>query len=132
MPGAEDNIDMYKYQMLTGAGKHAQAGTFATKIIDNAKDPAQSGMLNALAWGIVDPEQPVEGGDKALALRAAEKANALTGGKEAAILDTLARCYWVNGEKSKAIETQTKAVSLAEGPMKDDLQKALDTYNAGK
>lgn len=132
IPGAEANVDMYKYQMLTGVGKHAEAGVFASKIIDNAKDPVQSGMLNALAWGIVDPEQPVEGGDKALALRAAEKANALTEGKQAEILDTLARCYWVNGEKSKAIETQTKAVSLAEGRLKADLQKALDAYNAEK
>jgi hypothetical protein len=38
----------------------------------------------------------------------------------------------MNGKKSEAIEIQEKAVKLAEGDMKAELQKALDSYKEGK
>ncbi len=100
--------------------KELAAGTFK----DNAR------ALNYMAWTLVDPEGDLK--DKAdldLALSLAEQADKVSEGKSAQVLDTLARVHFVRGDKAKAIEVQTKAISLetdAEG--KEALQKSLDEY----
>jgi hypothetical protein len=38
----------------------------------------------------------------------------------------------MNGKKAQAIEAQEKAVKLAEGAAKAELQKTLDSYKEGK
>ena len=114
----------------------------AAKIIEAApklmpfaeKNP---GIYNYIAWGIVDPGRKldVKSNPKLIeiALDAAEKANKATGGKEPGILDTLARVHFVKGDKRKAIETQTKAVALAENDKdKAELSKTLDEYKRSK
>ena len=45
---------------------------------------------------------------------------------------TLARVYWVKGDKTKAIETQTKAVAVADERGKEQLQQTLDEYKSSK
>jgi len=70
--------------------------------------------------------------DLELALKAASKADELMKHENAAIIDTLARVYFLKGDIEKAIELQTKAVDRAEGVEKEDLQRTLDEYKAAQ
>lgn len=88
--------------------------------------------LNELAWTIVDPDGEVKNKNVDFALKAAQEAATLTGDKDPAILDTLARCWFMKGDKAKAIEIQTKAVSFAKGGMKSQLEEVLAEYKAAK
>jgi tetratricopeptide (TPR) repeat protein len=127
---------MQKFDILMEQEEYDKAYDVARKLIEGpyAED---ADMLNAIAWAIVDPEADVRRRDPRLAIEAAEKAARLTDGKNAAILDTLARCWWCEGEKAKAIETATKALELAckddEMPdaMKDGIKASLDEYKKG-
>lgn len=113
---------------LTSANRPADGYAIARKLL--AANEKNAMMLNQIAWTIVDPAMPVKERDVKLATEAAEKAVAVTGGKDGAILDTLARCYWTGGDKAKAIETQKKAVATG-GPMKAELEKTLAEYEKG-
>ena len=102
------------------------------------KAVAGSGQLcNQIAWTVVDPEGEVKNPNVDFALAFAAKGDELTQHKNAPIIDTLARCYWLKGDKAKAIELQEKAVKLCEtdedfADMKDELAKNLKTYKEGK
>jgi thiol-disulfide isomerase/thioredoxin len=121
--------ELQKFGLLMDAKKYDRAYAIGAKLVAGPiKD--EPILLNSVSWSIVDPEAEIEKPDLALAFRAAELAVKLTESKDAAIVDTLARCYWVKGDKSKAVELQTLAVKLCEddSPMKDSLQKTLDEY----
>lgn len=66
--------------------------------------------------------------DPAAALKAAKRAVELSGGKESAPTDTLARAYFEAGMLDQAIETQKKACSLDDKD--EDLKKTLAYYTA--
>ncbi|MBL8858089.1 MAG: redoxin family protein [Planctomycetes bacterium] len=87
-------------------------------------------LLNAFAWVIVDSEQGLKRKDLDFALQLATDANTLTKGKDAGVLDTLARVHFMKGDIKKAVEVQTSAVEIADKRMKDDLQQTLDEYKA--
>ncbi|MFG0315514.1 MAG: redoxin family protein, partial [Phycisphaerales bacterium] len=117
--------------LLISQDKPDAAYTLARELM---KSPAGNGpqFLNAIAWTIVDPQRQPSKVDAELALRAAEKGVKLTDRKDAYILDTLARAYWINGQKQKAYETQQEAVSLVEGTdMEPQLAGALEEYKNG-
>lgn len=100
------------------------------------KDKAEG--LNAVAWELV--KEPGEKPDlrlMKLALRAAQKADKLAGGKNASIADTLAKAYFETGDVAQAVQTQERAIKLAAGtPQAQDksLQQRLELYRkkAGK
>jgi thiol-disulfide isomerase/thioredoxin len=96
----------------------------------NAAEPE---LLDYLSWNIMT-ELPEPRRDIALALETAEKANALTEGNDATVLDTYALALFQNGKVQEAIATQAKAVELAEGnePMQAELQRRLDQYTAAQ
>lgn len=96
-------------------------------------DAAEPELLNYLAWNIMT-KLPEPRRDMALALDAAEKANTLTEGNNAMVLDTYALALFQNGKVQEAITTQTKAVELAEGNehMQAELQQRLDRYTAAQ
>jgi thiol-disulfide isomerase/thioredoxin len=123
---------MLKYQAQLATNDIAGAGTTGKAIVDKAIRTRNAMDLNHIAWTIVDPQGSVSPKDLDLAMKAATAANEFTGGKDAAILDTLARVYWLKGDKAKAIELQTKAVQNAEGSMKDDLERVLNEYKSAK
>lgn len=85
-----------------------------------AKDNA--GMLNALAWQIIDPDSEVKDRDAKLALELATRANELTKGEDAAILDTLACAHFTLGDFKKAVEIQTLAADK-DAKLKPTLEK---------
>ncbi len=122
-------LALTRVRILLGKGDLDGAGKLALKASDAAKDNAM--VQNELAWQLA-----IQPGIKGSALDAAAtiaaRADTATGGKDAAILDTFARVTFLQGKTDKAIELQEKAVSVSEGPMKEQLQKALDSYKEGK
>lgn len=123
------NLDMMRFTMALGRGDEAGAGRLAEKISDNNKDNAM--MQNDLAWRLLTAKG-IKERDPALAEKIAMRANDAAKGKDANILDTLARACFLNGKKAKAIELQEMAVKLASEDMKEQFQDTLDSYRKGK
>src|SRR5262249_49411984 len=93
-PGLEVNLGVPKYLVLSqGIKDPAKAQTYGSRLVDTViKDDA--GSLNRLAWSIVAPQAPkADAGALKLAVKAAQRADELTQGKEFAIADTLAKAY---------------------------------------
>lgn len=90
-------------------------------------------VLNQFAWQILNYDKK-EQRDLALALEAAKKANDLTEGKEAPILDTYASALFESAldKINKAVEYQKKAVELGAKyeQMLPDMKKSLEKYEA--
>lgn len=101
------------------------AHAYAARLRDSlAKDNAQ--VLNGAAWMLLTAE---EGTNPELARSIAERANMLAKGKDASILDTLAKAHFDTGDKAGAIAMQTKAIELAEDDgLREELKAALDIY----
>jgi hypothetical protein len=95
--------------------------------LKSARQDDSSG-LNGVAWLYATSSDPsVRNPQKALEY--AVKAVAATEEKDAAVLDTLAESYYVNGQYGKAVETERKALALQPGdPLKGLLQKSLKKY----
>jgi hypothetical protein len=73
-------------------------------------------QLNGIAWVLVDPERPKPSADAAkFSLEVAQKADELAKQMDPAIADTLGRAYFVNGNVTKALDTQERAVKLSKG-----------------
>lgn len=99
--------------------------------IINTRGQNCHGVLSNIAWMLVDPENAPEVTDYNLALLAARRADELSDGKDADTIDTLARVYFLMGEKEKAIELQERAVQMARSAaLKEPLQRTLDEYRA--
>ncbi|MFQ5473065.1 MAG: tetratricopeptide repeat protein, partial [Dehalococcoidia bacterium] len=88
--------------------------------------------LNKYAWLLLTCE-PADMRDPRAALSAATKANEMTDGANAGILDTLALAHHRTGDASKAIEIQRQAVSIlppGESPLRSELATRLAEYEA--
>lgn len=127
--GRRDFAQTARIPILLGKGDLAGAATLATKLADQYQDDATT--LNYVAWGMVT-QDGLRGKALDAAYDIAVKANVAAEGKDASILDTLARAVFLKGEKAKAVELQAKAVALAEGDLKKQLEGVLDSYKAGK
>lgn len=101
------------------------------KIADRIIENSQAQMLNGFAWKILT-EVKEENRDLAIALKAAKKADDLTGGDNAAVLDTYALALFENGKVEEAIARQAKAVELSVGnpEMQNGLKKRLEEFKA--
>lgn len=123
-----DSLNSMRFNIALSKGDYPAAYALAAKISDANKENAM--MQNQLAWQILtDPK--IKERDLKLAEKIAVRANDAAKGKDAAILDTLARACFMNGKKEKAIELQEKAVKLADGDMKKTFQDTLDSYKKG-
>jgi thiol-disulfide isomerase/thioredoxin len=133
---ADFAVEHYIALVMLGQKDTARALGERLLNVDFAGSPSG---LNALAWFIVEPGGviPAAQMDLDLSLRAAVRANDLTGGKDPWILDTLARVQFVRGQLTEALRQQLKAVSAAEketGPrakyLRRDLAQRLAEYQA--
>lgn len=124
-----DGLAMARAQIYFGKKDYKGAYKLIEQLSDKNKDNAM--LQNQLAWDIVTREG-LEERDIKLAEKIATRANEAAKGKDAAILDTLARVQFMNGRKEKAVETQKKAVELADDSSKEQFQGSLDSYKAGK
>lgn len=126
-------MESVKYTLFARAGEFEKLYAFMGQKADAAIKAKDSMTLNEIAWQLVDPESELKKPDMALALKAATQANEITKGEDPAILDTLARVYWLKGDKAKAAETQAKAVALAGKSdkfkqMRAELEERLNEY----
>jgi thiol-disulfide isomerase/thioredoxin len=131
-PGLEDRLALPKFRLLAGkGGDPLEALALGGKLLDGARkdDP---GLLNFVAWTLVDPDAKVKPDAKlaALAVKAAKRADELGDGKNSDFADTLARAYFVAGDLPKAIETQERAISLADKDMAAGMKHSLEEYRA--
>ncbi len=114
------------YRALVGAGETKQAHALGERLVDEAIAAKDAPGLNRIAWAIVDPAAEPKSRDLDLALKAATSAVELTGERNAAILDTLARVWFWKRDFRKAVEIQQKAVAL--GTPKESITAVLDEY----
>lgn len=132
-PSLVSGMGDFKYNLQLAAGDTAGAAATGAKLVEAAVKEKDFQTLNAIAWAIVDPEGNVQNKDLDFAMKAALEAVKLTKEKDGAILDTLARVYWLKGNKAKAIELQTKAISVeTRDMMKEQLEKTLEEYKSAK
>ena len=124
-----ENLDMPRLSILFGKEDYPAAYRLASKISDAHTD--NSMLQNELAWQIAtDPN--IKDRNLKLAETFANRANRATQGKDAGILDTVARIKFMQGQKDEAIALQEKAVGLADGDIKAELEKTLDGYKRGE
>ena len=119
-------FQQYFSAVLSGAPID-QTRPIAEKLIETGHAEA----LNAMAWQILTlPEKP--NSDKPIALKAAEKANTLTGGENPMVLDTYALALFENDKVAEAIAAQEKAITLSAGndELQADLKTRLETFKA--
>lgn len=131
LPEAQrDGADSVRIQILIGKGDLDGAAALAEKVAEKNKDNAM--MLNQLAWQLVT-QDGLKGKAATTALQLATKACDASGGKDASIMDTLARATYISGDKDKAIQLQEKAIGLADDEdLKKQLKSTLDSYKEGK
>lgn len=134
-PKAVKDLQPIKYELQMMAGDYDAAYKTGAALVDQAIAQKNPETLNMIAWNIVDPAGDVKKKDVDFAMRAAAAAVKLTNEKDGAILDTLARCYWLKGDKVKAIELQKKAIAAMtkDQPeeMKSELEETLKEYEGG-
>jgi thiol-disulfide isomerase/thioredoxin len=123
------NFEMARFYILVGKKDYAAAYKSAREFSDTHKDDAM--VQNALAWQIVS-NKAIEKPDLELADLLATRANDASKGKDVGVLDTMARVAFMRNNKDKAIDLQQKAVTLADGDVKDRLEKTLESYKKGQ
>ncbi|QDS97184.1 TlpA disulfide reductase family protein [Adhaeretor mobilis] len=118
-------FQMLKFSVLMRAERTGEAVKLAEAIVkDNENEPQ---LRNALAWELVASENSTEE-SLALALQLATEASEQTEHKDAAILDTLAKVYYEQGNLAEAIAWQEKAVEFGEGS--EAIEATLKAYQS--
>lgn len=93
--------------------------------------PRDAGMLNNLSWVLsTSLDEKLRDGRRALELATA--ACEVTDFKAAYILSTLAAAYAELGDFETAIKWSQKAIDLSDDDIRDNLEKELASYKAGK
>jgi tetratricopeptide (TPR) repeat protein len=128
-PQLQTGFTATRFEILLGQKKFAEAWNFAETNGD--AHPTNAWLQNALAWDIVAPET-LEQRNLDLAGKLAERANQAAGGKDANILDTLARVQFMSGRKKEAVATEQKAMDAAPDEQKNSFQKSLTSYQQDK
>ena len=129
-PDLADLVARPKFSALLGAGMLDAAYALGSALADQAIEEKDPSTLNLVAWSIVDPGVALVRRDLGLAKKAADAAVELTARKDANVLDTLARVYYLRGDLEMAITTQKEAVALA--PKSAGLAATLRQYEAAR
>jgi thiol-disulfide isomerase/thioredoxin len=121
---------LQEFNTLVGKGDY----TAAYKVVEEASDANKdnAGLQNELAWAML-MDKRIKQRDLALAEKIAMRANDAAEGKDANIIDTLARARFMQGKKDEAIALQEKAINMAESDeQKALLKKSLEEYKNGE
>jgi thiol-disulfide isomerase/thioredoxin len=124
-----DGLASVRMDILLGKGDPTGAAALALKLSDANKENAM--LQNELAWKLAT-QKDLSKDALETAAKIAVRANDSAKGKDPAVLDTLARVRFLQGNNAAATELQEKAVSLAKGPMKEQFQATLNSYKKGK
>lgn len=119
--------DIYRFHILVGKGNSEEAQKMAARISDASLDDPP--LQNDLAWTLLTE---LKDPDPGLAEKLATRANDGAKGKDPAIMDTLARAYFVNGKRDKAIALEEMALVLADWTYRQEFQRTLDSYRKGQ
>ncbi len=111
-PELANMLDQFKNAFLLKAKMWDAYDAHAKKAVAKAIKYRNPQTLNQVAWTIVDPAGEIEKKNLDLALRAAQKGVEFTHEKDAAILDTLARVWFLKAKFDKAVKLQEQAVAL--------------------
>jgi thiol-disulfide isomerase/thioredoxin len=122
-------LDMARLSVLFGKEDYPAAYKLLTSLSDAHKDDAM--LQNQWAWQILTSPD-IKQRDLKVAELCANRANEAAKGKDANVLDTIARLKFMQGEKAEAVATQEKAISLAEGGQKAQFEKTLESYKRGE
>ena len=87
--------------------------------------------MNDLAWILTSSKESTIH-NPSRAVRLAQRACELTNYTEPYLLDTLAAAYAATGDFSKAVEITEKALELCQPSFKEEFEKRLALYKAGK
>jgi thiol-disulfide isomerase/thioredoxin len=118
---------MDDFQAAAQQGDADKAAALAKSLMEHKSVWQDPGTLNMIAWLFVDPAGSLAGKSNELALKAAERAVELTNHEDGMIMDTLAWAQFYAGTIDKALETEQKAVDLADSDqLKEQLQQSLD------
>lgn len=127
---------MGKLQKAVQDGNEDEFYTIANKMmaIPGKGDPQ---ALFAVAWLSSSEKSPMKKKDLDLALKAADRVNAATEGKEPSVVATLAQIHFQKGDEAEANELIAKAIELASkdeqyARMVDQLKKKQEEYKAAK
>lgn len=127
-PRSKRDLAIVRFEiLLVGMNEPQRAYEFAREAAATSlRDSAWN--LNVVSWMIVD-EPSVEQRDYDVAIKLAERACVLTGWKDPAILDTLAKAYYDSGERMRGLALQEAAVRYAAGTKwEEELTERLDRY----
>ena len=127
--GAGEDLDGQRFRILLAKQDYDEAAKMAEHLSSGLPDNAM--VLNQIAWEIALSEGNEER-ELELAEKIAREASKATNGKNAEILDTLARLLFLRGQKEKAIEFQQKAVQFAKGRRQGQFQETLEAYKGNK
>ena len=114
-----------RLMILMMADRAEEASSVRGELIEAAWDDAT--VLNGVAWETATADNAT---DLELALKAAKRASEIREDKDAAILDTLARCHYELGQLDEAIKVQQKAVDLDSN--RQEITEALKRYQDEK
>jgi len=125
----DEPLVLPRFQLLLQRKDYKGAYKFAAKASETHSDDAM--LQNELAWRIATAKG-IEDRDLDVAEKIARRANEAAKGKNAEILDTLARVLFMKGQKDAAVEYQGKAVEFAEGGRKKQFEGTLESYRKGE
>jgi serine protease Do len=106
---ADSLLDAYFAQADRRGGRPA-AAVLGAEILRRHGDDAL--VLDTLAWRILTTE-PLEHRDLPLAVRAARRAHALTGGTDREVVETLARALVMTGSRDEGVALHRRAIELS-------------------
>lgn len=114
-----------RYELALAAGEWELAWTSGARVLERASANSDADAAREVAWRLVGPEQTLARRDLELALRAAEKAVALTASQDWRALETLARTCDLRNEHARAVEVLTQAITHAPPLAKANLLELL-------
>jgi thiol-disulfide isomerase/thioredoxin len=124
-PGIRAAGGTSKFKYFLSKKRFDEAYPVAKSLVEGVlKDEGMA--LNDLAWTIVDPARNLEKKDLDVAMSAAKRSVDLD--KNYANLDTLARVFFLKGDKAKAIELQKEAMAMAPDSEKKAMADTIKEY----
>lgn len=105
----QGRIAAFQKALRTG---DASVNKLAAELGESEMAKTEPGLLNFIAWSLIDPTSGPKNGDAGLALRLAQRAVELTQSKDGTILDTLALAQFKTGDVAGAIKTGELALKF--------------------
>jgi len=122
--------DPLRLQLTLAAGEPAAAEAVAAKLLERGMATKDVELLLQIAGVCGDPNAKAPPPVLDLALRAAQGASEISGGKDMNALALLARVHAARGDFAAAVTAQTQAIQAAPEKKRASLMKTLEEYQA--